>query len=288
VKRLGIDIGATFIKLCWDGGKEKIRTPERKGELRELLDRIIEKIAPREAGIAVAGLINKKELKVEESPNLRFLEGFSFRFLKEKVKRLEVFNDATAAAFGEFKGGAGRGSRVFVCITLGTGLGGGLVIEGKPFEGVSGGALEPGHTTVEVNGWMCSCGRKGCLEAYASSYGLERHYRELWGEEKSSFEIVKEAKEGKEKGVRAIKELSFYLGAGITNLVHLFNPDRVAITGGIVARCPELVWEVERTVSERSFKSLGERCRIVAGELSDFSGAVGACLLLESAKKSGG
>ena len=288
MKRLGIDVGGTFVKLYWEGRREKVRTPKSREELKELLSQVIRKRAPQEVGIAVAGLVNKKELKVEESPNLRFLEGFSFKELRKKVKRLEVFNDATAAAFGEFKRGAGRGSKVFACITLGTGLGGGLVIKGKPFEGVSGGALEPGHTTIEVNGWRCSCGRKGCLEAYASSYGLERHYRELWGEERSSFEIVKEAKRGEEKGVKAVEELSFYLGAGITNLIHTFNPDRVALTGGIVARCPEVVKEVERVVRERSFKSLGEKCRIVAGELSDFSGAVGAYLLLELAKKSGG
>jgi len=288
VKKLGIDIGGTFVKFFWEGKKEKVRTPKNKRDLKELLKRAIERGKPEKVGIGVAGIVNKRELKVEESPNLRFLEGFSFKELKEKVKELKVFNDATAAAFGEHKKGAGKGSKVFVCITLGTGLGGGLVIEGKPFEGIGGGALEPGHTCIEVDGWICNCGRRGCLEAYASSYGLERHYRKLWGEEKSSFEILKEAKGGKEKGIKAVKELSLYLGVGLTNLIHLFNPDRVAITGGIVSQYPELVKEVERIVKERSFKSLGKECQIVKGQLSDFSGAVGAYLLLELAKRKGG
>jgi len=288
VKRLGIDVGGTFVKFYWEGGKEKVRTPKTREELRELLKEVIRKRAPREAGIAVAGIINKEELRVEESPNLKFLEGFSFKELKGEVGRLEVFNDATAAAFGEFVRGAGRGSRIFACVTLGTGLGGGLIVEGRAFEGVSGGALEPGHTTVEVDGWRCSCGRRGCLEAYASSYGLERHYGELWGEVKSSFEIVEEARRGEERGVRAIRRLSLYLAVGITNLIHLFNPDRVALTGGIVSRYPELVEEVRREVKRRSFRSLGERCEVVAGELSDFSGAVGAYLLLQLAKPEGG
>jgi len=288
VKRLGIDVGGSFIKLYWKEGREKIKTPKNREDLTSLLKGIVRERAPQEVAIAVAGLVNKEELKVEESPNLKFLNGFSFKELKEKVKRLELFNDATAAAFGEFKRGAGRGSKVFLCVTLGTGLGGGLVVNGKPFEGVSGGALEPGHACIEVDGWTCNCGRRGCLEAYASSYGLERHYEKLWGERKNSFEIIKEAKRGEEKGVRAVKELAHYLGFGVTNLIHLFNPDRIAITGGTVAHYPQLIKEVEKVVNKTGFKSLTGKCSILGGELSEFSGAVGAYLLLELAKKKGG
>ena len=282
MKKLGIDVGGTFIKLYWEDGKEKLKTPKSKEELLRLLTSILRRHSPEKVGLAIAGIIDKRELKLLESPNLPLLKGLNLKRLTESFKgELHLFNDATAAAYGEYKAGSGRGSKGLVCITLGTGLGGGAVIEGRPVEGVRGSALEPGHTCIDIEGWECSCGRRGCLEAYASSYGLERHYRELWGKKLKAAEIVKRAATGDGRAAKALERLAFYLSVGVVNLIHIFNPDRVVITGGTVARYPNLVKLTEKMVKERGFKGLTEGVKILPGELSDYSGAVGAYLLLE-------
>ncbi len=273
---LGIDVGGTFIKLFDGKRREKIRTPQGYTELLESLINIIGE--EERVTVAVAGLVNEKEGIVEESPNLPFLRGKELRRDLERKSgaRVRLVNDATAAAYGEFVEGSGRNSELFICLTLGTGLGGGAVINGKPLEGVKGVAMEVGHTTICLNGWPCHCGRRGCLEAYASSYGLERHYFLLTGKQKSSFEIIEEARKGKEGALGALKELSKYLSVGITNLLHTFNPDRLALSGGIVANFPEIVDWCKEEVERRSFKPTLSGFKLVNAELGEFSGAIGA------------
>ncbi len=115
--------------------------------------------------------------------------------------------------------------------------------------------MEVGHITVEVNGWPCHCGRKGCLEAYVSSYGLERFYFMETGECVSSFEVIERAKNRETEALKSIDEMSDYLSVGIASLIHLFNPDVVAISGGIPASYPELLKTTEEKVKRGHLNS---------------------------------
>lgn len=281
--KLGIDVGGTFVKFT-DGKKTwKERTPKNKEELLSLILETLKETKTKKAGIAVAGLINTKTGTVTESPNLKFLNGVN---LKEEIEKkssasVSVFNDATAAAFGEYKLGCGRNSSIFICLTVGTGLGGGAVINGRPLLGVSGTAMEVGHTIVEVNGEECRCGRKGCLEAYVSSYGIERFYEKNFGEKLSSFEIIERAKRKDEKALKTMERMSFYLSIGITNLIHIFNPDVVALSGGIPAHYPQIVKTTEEKVKSFAFKQPASDFSLKLAELSEFSGAIGALYLQE-------
>ena len=201
---LGVDIGGTYTKFFDGKSYWKRETPKSFEGILKLLGEYTGNFDT--VGVAVAGLIDTERGVITKSPNLAFLNGLPFRDLaaKELKKRVYLINDANAAALGEFKRGAGRGSKIFLLLTLGTGLGGGAVIDGKLLNGFSGCAMEVGHITVEVNGWPCHCGRKGCREAYVSSYGLERFYKLLSDRCLSSGEILKLAKSGDRKALEAV------------------------------------------------------------------------------------
>ena len=208
---MGVDIGGTFIKL-FDGNKRwKVRTPSSSGAILEVVSDAVKDA--ESIGVAVAGLVDASSGVLTDSPNIKALKGIN---VKEELERrtgrkVFIFNDANAAAYGEFKAGAGRESRVLVCLTIGTGLGGGAVVNGKPLLGVSGCAMEVGHMIVEKGGWLCHCGRRGCLEAYVSSYGLRRFYLMLKGECPPSFEIIERAKVGEREAVESLSKLADYL-----------------------------------------------------------------------------
>ncbi len=282
---LGIDIGGTFVKFTDGERRWKERTPGTAWELLSLISSTILKLRPKKAGIAVAGLVNTIEGVVTDSPNLKFLKGVPLKREIEKRTGVEAFmvNDATAAAYGEYRLGVGRGSSPFICLTLGTGLGGGAVVDGKPLLGASGSAMEVGHVVVEKNGWICHCGRRGCLEAYVSSYGLERFYHMETGESVSSFEVIERAKNGEEAAVRALAGMASYLSLGLMNLIHLFNPQIVALSGGIPAHYPEFIEMVEKKTKEISFSQPAKDFSLKRAFLGEFSGAMGAFLLSEEA-----
>ncbi len=278
---MGVDIGGTFIKL-FDGNKRwKVRTPPSSGAILEAVSDAVKDA--ESIGVAVAGLVDASSGVLTDSPNIKALKGIN---VKEELERrtgrkVFIFNDANAAAYGEFKAGAGRGSRVLVCLTIGTGLGGGAVVNGKPLLGVSGCAMEVGHMIVEKGGWLCHCGRRGCLEAYVSSYGLRRFYLMLKGECPPSFEIIERAKVGEREAVESLSKLADYLSTGIVNILHIFNPDRIVLSGGIAAHYPALVEEVRKLALQRAFRLPASVFELKVAGLGEFSGAVGAWFLAQ-------
>ncbi len=279
MERLGIDVGGTFTKF-YDGRKKwKVKTPY---SLKELIELIKKEGRGKRISLAVAGLIDQREKVVNQSPNLPFIEGAK---LGELIgKEILIVNDATAACYGEYRLGAARGSSVAVCLTLGTGLGGGAVINGTPLTGALGCAMEVGHIKVESRGWRCHCGREGCLESYVSSYGLERLYLIEGDKCLPSYEVIKLIKEKEEKALRVFKKFTEYLTLGVINLVHIFNPDTVVLCGGIVKEIPEISRLVEKGVKEKALKLPGSCVKVKRGELEEFSGAIGAYLLVENVK----
>lgn len=284
---LGIDIGGTFIKYCGKAGKEikKGKLPVEKdfeSVLTEIKS-IVGNFHPKSVGIAIAGLYDKKRGILSSSPNIKFLEVIEIREILEEELNIPVFieNDASAAALGEYIYGAGKNSKIQVCLTLGTGLGGGLVINGDLVDGVSGSAMEIGHTTVDMNGWHCHCGRRGCLEAYVSSYGLERIYFFLTDQKLSSTQIITLANEGKLEAVKALEEFSHYLSIGLMNILHIFNPDKVIIGGGIPKHYPAIIDLSVSNLKKIAFELPFLDVEIKKAQLGEYSGAYGALAIAE-------
>jgi glucokinase len=200
-------------------------------------------------------------------------------------------NDANCAVLGEWWRGAARGSRTAIGITIGTGIGGGLILNGRLFHGESDCAGEIGHTTIEVNGRRCKCGNYGCLEAYASGPAISRRAIEAIqsGYETSlpryvngdleliTAQIVYDAAhEGDQLALEVVGDTAKFLGAGLANLVNIFNPEVVVVCGGVTYAGDSLFVPLRREVMRRAFKPAVEVCRIVPGELPGTAGVYGA------------
>ena len=281
----GVDIGGSFVKVLWeDGRREKHPIRDLKGNREKLLRRIKEIILegdPEGVGVAVAGFTSM-EGKVYRSPNIPVLDGVDFReLLGDSGVRFVVGNDVSVGAYGEWFFDH-KESKVLVLVAVGTGLGGGLVVDGRPFFGVCGSAMELGHHVVERNGSLCNCGRRGCWEAYCSSYGLERIYRRLGGKDIRDHEIIGRAKGGEEKALRAIEIFKEYLSLGLMNVVHLFDPDRIVLGGGVIEGMRELLGDIEERIRELSEDLPGSCVRVSFSKAGEFLGARGALAFIRA------
>jgi glucokinase len=202
-------------------------------------------------------------------------------------------NDANAAALAEYRLGAGRGCRHMVLIAIGTGIGGGLILDGRLYHGASGGAGEIGHMLVEPQGRVCGCGRRGCLEAMASGRALNADAQEIATSEPDGLvaqfarrdgdepdaRILDEAAEAGDASARAaIERAGAYFGGGLTNLVNVFNPEVIVLGGSI--RKSDLYLESALAVMRRdAYAQHLSDVRIVEAQLGDEAAAIGAALL---------
>ncbi len=244
--RKGVDIGGSFVKVYWeDGRREKYYIKDISKDRETFLKRIRE-IAlegnPSSVGVAVAGFTSL-EGKVYKSPNIPALDGVNLKELLKGLK-IKVVNDVSAGAYGEWFY-EHRESKVLLFVAVGTGLGAGLVFDGKPFLGACGSALELGHHTILLGGDRCSCGRLGCWEAYCSSYGLERLYKNLSGYHLRDYQIIQKAKGGEEIALKAVLDFKSFLLAGLMNAIHIINPDRVVLGGGLIDAMRDLLGNLE-------------------------------------------
>jgi glucokinase len=198
-----------------------------------------------------------------------------------------VINDANAAAWGEYRFGAGRDVEDMVMVTLGTGVGGGVVVHGRLVEGKQGFGGELGHMTLVADGWECNCGNRGCLEAYASGRSLTRHAADLLATGRPSTlagatltpaDVSRAARDGDELAIDAIAAAGQWLGIGVAALVNVLDPDMVVIGGGVTEHVREWLMPVVRTVVPR--RTVGRLYRtapeIVVAELGDRAGMIGA------------
>jgi glucokinase len=200
-------------------------------------------------------------------------------------------NDANCATLGEWWIGAARGARHVVGITIGTGIGGGLVIDGTLFHGASDVAGEIGHMTVDITGRRCKCGNYGCVEAYASGPAIAERAREALhhGEASRIAELVggdltritartvyDAAKAGDAVALEIVRDTAKFLGAGLANILNVLNPDCVVIAGGVTAAGDTLFDPLRVEIRRRAFRPAVEACRIVAGTLPGTAGVAGA------------
>ena len=252
--------------------------------------------APRDAfrgvGIGAPGPLDREKGLVIFAPNL----GWRDFPLRDRVSRAVglpamLDNDANCATFGEWWLGAARGGRNVVGMTIGTGIGGGLILNGALYHGASDVAGEIGHITIDSTGRLCKCGNYGCLEAYASGPAIAQRARELLaGDEPSSLParvdgqlerltariVYEAAKEGDFLARLVVRDTARFLGAGIANLLNIFNPDVVVLAGGVTMAGDTLFEPLRAEVRRRAFRPAVEACRIVPGTLGDAAGVLGA------------
>ncbi len=307
---LGIDLGGTKILTAVTNPRGELLsrdhsvTPAAQGQegvmeaiaesVRGALDQAGLRMGDLAAiGIGVPGPSNPKTGILHSCPNLPLLRDVPIRDIIEKEfdRKAFLINDGNAAALAEFHFGAGRGACCFIYVTVSTGIGGGVVLDGKVFTGASGTAAEVGHMTIEDKGPPCNCGNLGCWEALASGTALAREARRRISEgestsildlakgevDKVTAEVIQQAAEG---GDGLAKELlaraSHYLGTGFANLINLFNPDVIAIGGGVSNMGEMLLGPAYATAKERAFPSAYETVRFVPAQLGRNSGVLGA------------
>jgi glucokinase len=304
VDMIGIDIGGPAIKvgLVSAGGtitkSGKIPTEPEKGPeaaaeraLQWFAEQGISSEESGAAGVACAGLIDKENGKIITSPNLQDWEGAPLAdiFAARLSLPVTVENDASAAAYGEYRAGAGRGTKDFACITLGTGVGGGLVIDGRLHGGFRGLAGEIGHTIVMIDGPQCSCGNRGCLEALVGAgYIVERARRELESDAGSLLhgieplavkDISQAASKGDRLAVGVLRRTGFYLGVGLCNLIHVLGPEVIAIGGGVAGAGDLILRPARETIREYAMHEVLTDIGVVAAELGNNAALIGVSLL---------
>jgi glucokinase len=307
---VAVDVGGTKIAAALISGAGEIlareyrptcasRGPEAVIErILGAIDRLISKagIPPSQLaaiGIAAAGALDVERGLVTASPNLPGWRDVPLRDIVQSRQKVTTFiiNDANAAALGEHYFGAGRGTRHMIFLTVSTGIGGGIILNGQLYSGASGAAGEIGHMTIDADGPPCKCGNRGCLEALASGWAIAEDAlsRIQQGEKSRVMELTRgklenvtaqvvhsAAQQGDPLAQEVIRKAARFLGVGLANLVNIFNPERIVVGGG-VARMGEMLLEPAReVVAERAFTLLVRRASIVAGELGDDAGVLGA------------
>ena len=245
--------------------------------------------------IAAAGAIDSKNGVVTLSPNLPGWRNIPLaETLRQKYPtRVFLIHDANASALAEHRYGAGRGTKNMIYLTVSTGIGGGIIINNRIYEGASGAAGEIGHMTIDVNGPKCNCGNTGCLEMLASGTALAREaVRRIQQGEKSLLtgmvngkienitarEVGEAAEKGDAVASASINQIAGYLGIGLVNLVNIFNPEVIVIGGGVAKLGERLLEPARKIVQERAFPLQARAVKIVPAQLGDDSGIIGAAV----------
>ncbi len=244
-------------------------------------------------GIGVAGPIDLRRGVLIAPPNLPDLNGFPLReFLQRKISlSIAIENDANAFTLGEGWKGAAKGGLHYCGITLGTGVGGGIVVEGKILHGAEGMGGEVGHMVLSPEGPLCGCGGRGCLEVYASGNGIRRMALEAIEKSKgkgilyrskedlrnlTSEEVFESAQKGDKTALMVFNEMGRYLGLGLVNLVNLFNPEKIVIGGKVSRAWDYFIRSAKDVVWKRAMKGQREKVEIVRAECGDDAGILGA------------
>ncbi|MEE0928388.1 MAG: ROK family protein [Acutalibacteraceae bacterium] len=311
--RLGIDLGGTNIVAAVvdenyniiGRGKVKTALPRPADEICDSMAEAA-RIAVAEAGlkmedisamgIGTPGAVDPSKGIVTYANNLGFANTPLCAMMKERTGvEFYLENDANAAAYGEFLAGAGKGTKDFMAVTLGTGVGGGIIINGKLFSGSNYAGGELGHTVINVNGEQCSCGRKGCWEAYASATALIRQTKAKMLENKDSVmwelagndidkvngRVAWDAwRKGDKAGSEVVEAYCQYVAEGVTNMLNIFQPEMLCIGGGISNEKDNLIIPVNRLVNERIYtRNTDKSDKVCVAALGNDAGIIGAAFL---------
>jgi len=305
-----VDVGGTNVRMgiVTPDGRilKKVEYPTditrgSLGMMKELTSRLKDFI-PEESGkshpeirigIGIAGPVDQKRGVLIAPPNLPGFDGFPLReFLQKEIPfPIIIENDANAFTLGEGWMGAARGLLHYCGMTLGTGVGGGIVVGGEIIHGAAGMGGEVGHMVLNPKGPLCGCGGRGCLEAYASGSGIRRMALEANKKGKgkkilkkdrgdikkvTSEEVFQAARMGDQVALKIFNEMGRYLGLGLVNLIHLFNPEKIVIGGKVSKAWDYFIGSATEVVALRAMKGQRDRVQIVQAECGDDAGVLGA------------
>jgi len=308
---IGIDLGGTTIKgaLVTGGGEiiHEVRFETEQRSSDRLLEQIVETIhilrgddrargRASAVGIGIPGLVNLKSKRIEVMPNLPPLSDVDIisELTSQSGLPVVIDNDANAAAYAELKAGAARGRREVFFVTLGTGIGSGLIIDGKIYRGATGFAGEFGHMTIDPEGIECACGNIGCLETIASGPNIVRRTRErLYRDRTSSLsrlaiprdreltaeDIARAASEGDEMAQVMMERTGMFLGIAIAAVVNLLNVEMVVMGGGVMEAGDLILKPTVKETRRRAFPPSFNSCEIAIARLGPSAGVIGAALL---------
>jgi glucokinase len=316
--RVGVDLGGTKMLLALAAGDEgkiirikKVATRAEEGPqavLRHLIGNI-EEILFEEGlplnklegvGLCIAGFYDIRSRQMISSPNLPGWEMFPLeRELKERLHLpIIIENDANAAAYGEFVFGAGRGTKNFVNITLGTGIGGGIIAEGKIYRGSGGFAGEIGHLNVLLNGPLCGCGRRGCVESLSSGSAIEREWRLISSGNSSqrgitletgaglmASQIIAAARDGNPDALKIVERAAYYLGLALSYVVNILNPGLIVVGGGLAGYGDFFIDRARCYLNEAAIGPSGKMVTLVPAALGEEAGVKGILRLLDEILK---
>ncbi len=309
---IGIDLGGTNIVSSVVNDKYEIistakvptNSPRSADEIFDDIAMISQK-AVREAGLTMddiysvglgtPGTVNA-EGEIEFANNLGFNHVPAAKMLEERlgVKKVFIENDANCAALGEAYAGVGDGAKDFIAVTLGTGVGSGVIVSGKIVNGVNNAGGECGHMVIVVDGEQCSCGRKGCWEAYASATALIRQTKKAMEDYPDSIMHKLAEEEGKVSGrtafdamrtgdiagIKVVEDYIKYVACGVINLVNAFQPEIICIGGGICNEGETLLKPLRRYVEAERYSIHSKiQTKIVKAELGNDAGVIGAAIL---------
>lgn len=312
---IGVDLGGTNISVgvvdedfnIIGRGKTKTNSPRPAEEIFEDIAKCIS-MAADDAGISLddvnvigvgtPGSVNDETGYIDYSNNLRFDKVPAKQMLEELTGKPCFFaNDASCAALGELYAGAGKGCKNLIAITLGTGVGSGIVIDGKVFRGANSAGGEIGHTVINVNGAECTCGRKGCWESYASATALiaqtkqamkENPESKMWNCAGNDIESVNgrtafdAMRMGDEAAKAVVDKYIYYVAVGIINVINVFQPDVLCVGGGICNEGETLLAPIRKyVVEERYSKYAQKQTEICKAQLGNDAGIIGAAMLGE-------
>lgn len=244
-------------------------------------------------GVGAPGVVNSAEGIIEYSCNLDFYNEPVAEYVSERLgKPVYLENDANAAAYGEFITGSAKGTHNAVCITLGTGVGGGIIINDRIYSGFNFAGAEIGHTVIEVGGAECSCGRRGCFEAYSSATGLirmtkeamdahpESKMHEMMGDHISGRLAFNAMREGDAAAKEVVDKYIKYLAAGIANTINVFQPEVLCIGGGVCNEGDALMAPLREAVANEVYsKRSAKNTKLVRAALGNEAGIIGAAFL---------
>ncbi|MFN3532466.1 MAG: ROK family protein [Candidatus Brocadia sp.] len=309
---IGIDLGGTNLKagiVDMDGKilhRLSIRTNSHadsqtiSDQILSLIAEIIQCAHVKESdmigvGLGSPGLVDKKGETILFSPNLPRWRNIPIkRIVAERFSKPCVLeNDANAAAWGEKWVGAGKDVSSLVMLTLGTGIGGGIVIDNKLWRGANNVAAEIGHMVIQMDGPQCNCGNRGCVEVYASATGMVRRFKELLrsgissalkiSDEITAKMINDAAIQGDRASLNIIEETGRYLGIALINIMHVLNPEMIVLAGGMIGSGELLMNPIRQVTQQRAFEASYKDTKIVFSQLGNDAGIIGAagCLLTE-------
>ena len=297
---IGIDLGGTKIAGVLVNDRHeivkeaRIATDTRDqaaviGCIKAAIDRLWDKDQAQSGplagiGIGEAGHVDSEKGMVVYCPNLP-IERLNLKAVIQDTYSVPVFieNDANAAAVGEKVFGAARDNRNFVCVTLGTGIGAGIFIDGRIYRGSTGGAGELGHMILDLNpdAPVCGCGNQGCFEALASGIAIARRAAKIFGrEEISAHDVARMAQEGNGRARELLADTARIIGIGFANIVNLFNPEKIIVTGSLAESEDLILKPAIETMMGRAFSTNAKVVEVIRSPLKNRAGVLGAAALV--------